>query len=342
MDSLLRQLKIWEIDIGMLSETCVAWEDQIPRRVIQNITKQYDLHGCWTVSSSKLNVGSYVKPGGTGILAMGKSNGTIIDRGADPWKMGRWSYILIQGKKEGQSFLVVTGYRPGKRNDLAGVKTAWAQQQTILYTDGRREKPHEAFLIDLTQWLLEYRNNQMEIMVWLDANEQWSKDGLLTNFARKFDLVNINEEMGLPATHPNIVNPSRSTTIDFGLCSQRVLDKVTYVGAAPYDMDTLGDHRGVVIDIDIQGLLGVDKVVEEMRTRKLVMSDPKAVNQYLITVDDKFQAQNIYQRTKKLLKKVTKGYTDLQQIMKQYEAIDKEVLGICKKAEKKCKPTWAG
>ncbi len=103
LDSLLRQMKIWDVDLVTLAEVCVAWEDNIPRRVIQNITKSYERNGCWAVASSQLNVGSYVKPGGVGILAGGRSNGTIMDRGVDPWKMGRWSYVLFSGKKRNLS-----------------------------------------------------------------------------------------------------------------------------------------------------------------------------------------------------------------------------------------------
>ena len=72
------------------------------------------------------------------------------------------------------------------------------------------------------------------------------------------------------------------------------------------------------------------------------MSNPKAVEKYLQIVEEKFATQNIFQRSTKLLKRVTQGQTDYRSIMQQYEAIDKEVFGICKKAERKCKPTKAG
>ena len=166
LDSLLRQMKIWEVDIVSLAETCVAWEDHIPRRVIQNITQRYDNNGCWSVASSKINVGSYVKPGGTGILSAGRSNGTIVDRGSDPWNMGRWSYARFTGKKESKSFLLITGYRPGKRNTNVGVKTAWAQQRIMMEKEGNPMQPHEAFFVDMSEWLTEYKTADMEVLLW--------------------------------------------------------------------------------------------------------------------------------------------------------------------------------
>ncbi len=53
-------------------------------------------------------------------------------------------------------------------------------------------------------------------------------------------------------------------------------------------------------------------------------------------MDEKFTKQNIYDRSSKLLRRVRLGHTDTASIMKQYEAIDREVLGICRKGEKKC------
>ena len=99
-------MKVWDVDLVLLAEVCVAWEDKTPRRVIRQITQNYMNNGCWTVASSKVNVKSYIKPGGTGVLSWGRSNGTIIDRGVDKWQMGRWSYVLIAGKKEGTELLV--------------------------------------------------------------------------------------------------------------------------------------------------------------------------------------------------------------------------------------------
>ena len=52
VDSIIRQMKVWNVDIAGLAETGVAWEDKSPRHTIQQITKKYDKTGCWTMSSS--------------------------------------------------------------------------------------------------------------------------------------------------------------------------------------------------------------------------------------------------------------------------------------------------
>ncbi len=189
-------MKLWNVDLVCLAELCVAWEEYVPRRVVQQITAQYDTTGCWTVASSKPNVGSFCKPGGTGILAQGNSNGRIIDRGADPWDMGRWSYIILMGKTN-RKLLVVTGYRTGNRSGRVGHRTAWAQQQTMLLADKREEAPHTAFLKDLKEWLLDGKYPDTDILICLDANEKWTHTSAIRQWATDLDLTNLNQELSL-------------------------------------------------------------------------------------------------------------------------------------------------
>ncbi len=342
LDSLIRQMKRWEVDIVNLAETCVDWNKHIPRRLIQQITKKYDRYGSWTVSTSKIDMNNFLKPGGTGILSMGIRNGRVTARGVDPWHMGRWSYNLLEGPNKGHSLLIVSAYRTGQRTGIPGAKTAWAQQAAMLRKANRSEKPHAAFLTDLLQWLHQYRTPTMEIFISLDANEQWGDNAAITKFADSLGLYNINQEFQLPDTHPNIANVSRSTTIDFCLGTARVLENIRYASSVPFDLEVLGDHRGVIIDLNLSNIIGETPKEDEIRNRKLVMSNPKAVEKYIDIVEQKFLKQNIFQRCQKLLKRVITGHTDYASIMRQYEAIDKEVFGICTKAESKCRPSWAG
>ena len=342
VDGILRQMKAWEVDVVSLAEICVAWEETVPRRVIQQITKKYDKHACWTVASSSIKVGSYLKPGGTGILTLGNNTGRMIDRGSDPWKMGRWTYCVISGGRRRSSILLVTGYRTGKRSSQVGAKTAWMQQQTMLIKDKRTEPPHVAFLTDLSQWLKQYVKSSMEVVICLDANEQWSQNSDIKKFAEEFSLINVNMEMGLKPSHPNLANISRSTNIDYCLCSMRVYSQITNSTSAPYDLENLGDHRGFILDINLRGLFGEELLESNHTPRKLVLSNPKAVEKYLREVEKKFSKQNIYQRSYKLLNRVVAGQTDVNSIMTQYERIDRDVHGICTNAEKRCKPSFAG
>ena len=341
LDGIIRQMLSWEVDIAALAETCVDWDQIVPRRTIQQITKGYDKTACWTGATSSINVGNYLKPGGTATLAMGKCNGRILDKGVDPWKMGRWSYILIGTDIRSPSLLLITGYRTGERTGKAGVKTVWAQQEAILMKQKRVITPYQSFLLDLEKWIREYQSETMEMIICMDANEKWTRQSSIAQFANTMNLLNANEELQLDPTHPNVANMERSTTIDFCLCSQKVLRSIVYGSSAPYDMEVLGDHRGFIVDIQLN-LLFQREEIKSTPQRKLVLSNAKAVEKYLEIVVERFTQQNIFQRSRKLMKRVSNGHNDLDNIKKAYEALDKEVYGICKKAEKKCKPAWAG
>ena len=311
-------MKLWEVDLVALAEICVAWEDNVPRRVIQQITSTYDVNACWVGSSSKVSVGSFCKPGGTGTLLMGQHTGRILDKGSDPWNMGRWSYLLLKGTTNDTSLLIITGYRTGSRSTPGGFKTAWAQQKAMLLKAHRQETPTGAFLTDITKWLHQYKQENMEIILAMDANEQWGNKSGIRYFAEEFQLLNIHQEMQLPESHPNIANLQRSTNIDYLLCSQKVAQHIKYAAATPYDREILGDHRGIIVDLDLQNLLGIEENRVSLQVRKLVLSNPKAVQNYLGAVDSKFTAQNIYKCTDKLFQRVKAGHTDIENIMLHY------------------------
>ena len=122
LHSLLRQMNAWEVDVTYLAEFNTAWEDKTPRKIIKEISRKYDQTGCWTVSTSSISVRYFVKLGGTATITMNDYSGKLVGRGTDPWKLGRWSYVIIAGKKE--QLLIVTGYRLGKRTGKAGPTTA--------------------------------------------------------------------------------------------------------------------------------------------------------------------------------------------------------------------------
>ena len=99
LDRLLRQFKAWEIDLAHLSEVCVAWDNIATRRAIRTVMDTYDKTACWVGSSSAIKSDNCYKAGGTAILVMNNEVGWISDKGADPWRMGRWSYVVRGSRK---------------------------------------------------------------------------------------------------------------------------------------------------------------------------------------------------------------------------------------------------
>ena len=240
------------------------------------------------------------------------------------------------------SVLIVSGYRVGKRTRAPGPTTSWVQQSTILKATDRTQEPHVAFLTDLANWIGEDQDNESEIIITLDANEKWSEKSEIRKFAQTLGLVNITSTYPLEHTHPNLTEVRKSTTIDFCLCTEKVIECVTYAGSTPYDLESLGDHRGFIIDLDIQKLLKDNNRSDPRMARKLTTRNPTAMEKYISKVRSKFRKQNIYERATKLLRRVNNGDTDVVRIMKRYEQLDKDIHGICWKAERQCRTTPAG
>ena len=235
LEAFMKQMYTWEVDTVVMAEPCIEWRDAIPRNIVKEISKKYDKNGNWTVATSKCYSGSYVKPGGAAVYSSGSVVGKITGRGTDPWGYGRWSFVRYGGQ-DGTELIVIGGYRVGHRSTPAGASTAWHQQKVLLATDKREMEPEEAMLIDLEQWIGTVRSARSEIIVFLDANEKWGDHARITKFAHDNALSDLNTAGGynFPPTHPCLQNSTRDTTIDFCLCTQRVVDNIAYATMAPY------------------------------------------------------------------------------------------------------------
>ena len=171
LESCIKQMQAWNVDICTLSEPCIEWRDTIPRKIVQEISRKYDQYSSWTVASSKCYSSSFVKPGGALVYCNSTVTGRIIERGTDPWDYGRWAFTKYGGK-DGTSLLVICGYRVGHRTYIPGASTAWYQQKVLLTAEKRDIDPEEAFLIDMEAWLSTKIDDKTEILFFLDANEQ--------------------------------------------------------------------------------------------------------------------------------------------------------------------------
>ena len=65
--------------------------------------------------------------------------------------------------------------------------------------------------------------------------------------------------------------------------------RVKYASLVPYELETLGDRRCIIVDLDIGTLLGSRDPNQEIPVRNSTLSNPKAVERYLQTVKEKFE-----------------------------------------------------
>lgn len=131
---------------------------------------------------------------------------------------------------------MVSAYRVGKRSGLPGSSTAWYQQKVLSIQQECKEEPEVAFINDLKEWIPNQQSqfDKMEIIIFLDANEQWTSTSRIRGFASELNLINLNTDgnFGFLPSHPSLTNPAWSTIIDYCLCfTGKVLkrDKMTSV-----------------------------------------------------------------------------------------------------------------
>ena len=122
----------WEANIIALAETQTAWEHHTVRNMVCKEIRTIDRYGGMTGSSSSAATASVVKPGGTATMWDGNWSSRIIEHGQDPHKLGRWTYIIINGRNSSK-LCIITLYRccKGQKTNTAGLNTSYMQQELL-------------------------------------------------------------------------------------------------------------------------------------------------------------------------------------------------------------------
>jgi hypothetical protein len=122
-------------------------------------------------------------------------------------------------------------------------------------------------------------------------------------------------ECSLKSTHENLYDKyydinkipttqqNGSTKIDHVFCTPRLFRCVTGVAIEPLHNRIFSDHQALIVNFDTGQLLGHATHIAKPRTRLLTSSRKKPIHQYCTALDNKLQAQNVYQQVTKLLAK---------------------------------------
>ena len=101
----------------------------------------------------------------------------VVEKGADPFGLGRWSYLVLQGQG-GIKILLITAYRVCKQTmTSAGPTTSTAQQFRALSEQFRAADrvddpiPRHQFIVDLQGWMEHMVGKGYQIILGIDANE---------------------------------------------------------------------------------------------------------------------------------------------------------------------------
>jgi len=85
--------------------------------------------------------------------------------------LGRWSYLEMVGQK-GKRLIVASAYRVCPQQFDATTMTATAQQTRLLLQQGVcNPNPRQQFISDLIQQIRQWRMQNKEVLIGMDANE---------------------------------------------------------------------------------------------------------------------------------------------------------------------------
>ena len=326
-----------DTNIMCLAETQTAWENWNVREAITKEFRRRDQYTSVTGSTSKTKSFSVVKPGGTAIISDGNWSSRTTKRGQDPSGMGRWSYLVVEGKKNSK-VMIICGYRvcSGQNIKSVGPLTAYSQQYYLLREDGKKKpNPQKQFIKDLKLFISTNILTGHEILICLDANEKWeAPKSKIKKMAQELGLVDLVSEMISPPP-PTYTRKGVSTRIDFILGTKKLSTCVKAVEMAPMELDRCGDHHGMIIDLNIKSLFHLnDNDTMAQTSRKLKSNDIKGVAKYIKKLKEGMETHKVRVRLKSLLlelqgKKIMNEYQK-----KLYEGIDEDMYRLCINSEK--------
>jgi hypothetical protein len=270
-----------EIGIGALclAETNLNWHHYQHTAALRRC-----LHRNWSASKFQTSVpeeqfiGNY-QPGGTATIVTDRWTSRVVKTGADPFGLGRWSYIVLKGKSD-INICVITAYRVCN-NKYTGPKTAYQQQRRHLAALFRQTAkvlvpdPFKQFVLDLQSWITCIQQDGTHIILCLDNNEELlpnegqlvslpvsttpavhkTHDGRMETLVRSVGLADALRHQHPSATYPATYNRGKKR-IDLILVSVSVLPAVKRSGILPYNSIFQGDHWPCYIDLDAAEAFG--------------------------------------------------------------------------------------
>ncbi len=154
--SMIRHIKEGEYDVVLMAEVGLYWphvrvQDTWAERTLFDMPKSTSIFAYNREAPEKRGVRQF---GGTGIVTTSEATARVKAKGRDLTNMGRWTWVLLQGK-EGHNTICVSAYRPVV--NVARLGSVYQQQLRWLLEQNDKRDPLTAFDEDLCaqlhQWM---------------------------------------------------------------------------------------------------------------------------------------------------------------------------------------------
>jgi exonuclease III/sulfur relay (sulfurtransferase) DsrC/TusE family protein len=313
-------IKEGDFDVFGMAETNVHWSN--------SKTQPKDLMYGW-FKRSHIAYKYYKEYPGTanyqvgGVLQLGIGDITcrIKEHGGDESGQGRWTWQRFSGKEQ-RTLRIVTAYRPVKNTVNAG--SVWHQQQYYADCYDLHGSPHDRWIQDL----------KTAVQGWLEQGDTMILMGDFNKEVRTGPTVQALKQLGLvdhlvsQHTTEVLTFARGTTTIDTILTLQEIIVTKCGYSRSP------SDHLCVWLDIRAQQLFEQIQQPVPSHVRRLQCGDPRTVNRYIQSLWKEIQKHNIHEEYAQILED-----SQLRPIKQQrkWEQLDKKLLKLRLKAEKKCR-----
>ena len=301
---------------------------------------EVDLRSVSSYNTTEKPKGHY-QPGGTAIVATNTLSGYIKNTGVDYRKLGRWSWMLLEGEP-GHRTRIIQVYSVGN-NKSTELGSVYQQSLRCIQTNDLRSRsdprrpisPKDLLTVDLLEQLRTWKKQGDRMVVMMDAN-----DHILTGSLGKA-LVSQKWDTGLEeVSHRAWGNVAPNTYIRGrepvdGVWASSAL-KIVGFKILPFQ-SSVGDHRGMVFDITMRSLLGRYKArVVKAGCRRLISSNQGSLTRYNALFEDQVRRHKLKERLDQLDVDMGNEAPTKEQIQRA-DGIFAQIAEIQLHAERKCR-----
>jgi len=335
-EELRKGISTWEFDIFGIAETNIDWrlvpeKDRLFART-REWRESIHLSFSYNVTTPPVDRRQW---GGNALFSIDKAAHRVVEKGSDPFKLGRWCWTMYRGR-DNHILKVYSAYCP---NPPSGPLSVFAQQRTALLQRQDERNPRLAFAQDLAQDIKEAMQQQEKVILMLDGNSDM-RNSELASILQQCSLKEvILQRHGVKGPATCRRNQAR-TPIDGIWASPGI--QITAGGYLDYDQIIPGaDHRTLWVEVSYVNALGhVMPAVVRPQARRLHCRDPRIVQNYVRRYEKLATENNLVFRVESLAQKASYPLTPTLQA--EFEELDNVRCQITKEAEKRCRKLRKG
>lgn len=333
--SLLHSLHSWDAEFLAFTETHLSPYNAYVR---ENITASYDLlhpEGSISYTNTLIAKNNQDTKQYGGVLSA--VNGSLSSRFVKTVndKYGRYQYSDFYGKDHYLRVYVV--YRVCTNNETtAGDNTAWTDQKTLLQKNNEKcVEPRKHITTTLVKAIKDDIKCKRQVLIIGDMNENVVDTKGINKQLTEIGLVNVLTEK-LPVTENVRTYDRGSKIIDGVWATPTVCDHVENVSLAPFYTEVESDHRPILLDLNLKGLLDAKLIdIKPPMGRRLKIKSPKRVKQYIEYAKQQWEDHSIRAKISQIEEYLHESDVD-DFIEKALNNLDSQIQEILSAAEKRC------